>query len=402
MTNKNDEISISVKVTSILIFIFIILLGNILASNYSVCNSKESSSKFNLLFGRPYCGYKNTLKSILLKDNNFQKSDILVDEKSTNSKESILDNIKEPIVWIKYKVTGKNFDGSYFKKEWSGSGVIVSNQKEKLLVYTNRHVVDCEFTNECFQRIYEEVYIRTQNGKMHKVDRVSFSKSDIDLAVLEINLDNSRDYNFAYYTGDFDINDKVIAVGYPSYAKNVVEFSIAEGKITDIKDVLSGSTGKSFRTIESDAYTFFGSSGGGLFNSDGALVGINTWGSEGDSIAIDFNSIKEESLIHCNSEGYYAEGKCYKFCDKDEVRGYNNRICYSVCDEFYCDSQIPIVTDRRCKDKGYILGSDGYCHQPCSSINSYCQAGSICLRNQCYPPCSQGYLWEDGSCRFYE
>jgi len=80
----------------------------------------------------------------------------------------------------------------------------------------------------------------------------------------------------------------------------------------------------------------------------------------------------------------------------------NGRRCYDVCDEFYCNSQIPEANDLLC-ESGYILGSDGYCHLPCGSRSTYCPGtGSICLNNRCYSQCSQGYLWEDGTCRVYE
>jgi S1-C subfamily serine protease len=316
----------------------------------------------------------------------------------------ILSNIKKTIVWVKYTVTGKNYDGSYFENGGTGSGVIVGNKNNELTIYTNRHVTDCEYNDiNCFQRISETVQVRTQDGKMYQVDRVSFSKSDIDLAILTIKTSNSDDYPFAYYTDKFEINDKVIAVGYPTYAQNVVEFSVSEGKITNIKDLLSQSTGDDFRAIESDVYTYFGSSGGGLFDKQGNLIGINTWIAETQtSIAIDFSSISEKNFVYCDDNSYFADGNCYNLCDREQVRDYKNRACYEACKEFYCNSQIPTVNDQRCKDAGYILGSDGYCHQPCASSNSYCQTGSICLRNRCYSQCSYGYLWEDGSCRYYE
>ncbi len=316
----------------------------------------------------------------------------------------VTDRMKNTIVWVKYDFTGKKSDGSYFENGKTGSGVIVDNKNNELTIYTNRHVVDCEYNDvPCFQRISEIIQVRTQDGKMHKVDKVSFSKSDIDLAILAIKIPDSADYTFAYYTDKFNINDKVIAVGYPAYAQNVVEFSVSEGKITNTKEVLSQSTGDEFRSIESDAYTYFGSSGGGLFDEQGNLIGINTWlaGTQ-TSIAIDFSSIHEKNFVYCDDTSYFADGSCYKLCDREQVMDYKNRACYDVCKEFYCDSQIPHTSDSRCRDTGYILGTDRYCHPSCGSSNSYCQTGGTCLRNRCYNQCQYGYLWKDGTCRYYE
>ena len=317
--------------------------------------------------------------------------------------EGIDNKIKQSIVWVKYDVAGKYADGSYFEHSSTGSGVIVDNRDKELTIYTNRHVVDCEYNEECFQKIYEHIKVRTQDGKMHDADRVSFSESDVDLAILRVRTQDARNYDFAYYIDEFSIGDKVTAIGYPSYAKNVVEFSVSKGEITNIKEVLSQSTGDPFRVIESDAYTYFGSSGGGLFNDQGNLVGINTWlyGTE-TSIAIDFNSIREQNFIYCDSASYFAEGRCYEYCDREQVMG-DDRACYAVCDDFYCNSKQPSANDPRCLDAGYIAGSDGYCHLPCGSPDNYCvRVDSICLNNRCYPQCAQGDLWEDGTCRFYE
>jgi len=325
-------------------------------------------------------------------------------ETSSQQQNNIKEEIKKTIVWVKYDVTGKNSDGSSFKSGGTGTGVIVGNENNELTIYTNRHVVDCEYNDmNCFQRISENIQVRTQDGQLHDVDRVSFSKSDIDLAILTIKTSNTKNYDFAYYTDEFNINDKVIAVGYPAYAENVVEFSVSEGKITNIKDVLSQSTGDNFRVLESDAYTYFGSSGGGLFDEQGNLIGINTWiaGTQ-TSIAIDFNSIQEQGFIYCSSDSYFAESNCYGYCEREQVMD-SNRRCYDVCDEFYCNSQIPQVNDERCQDSNYILGSDGYCYLPCGSEIEYCSGSdSVCLNNRCYSQCSQGDLWEDGTCRVYE
>ena len=321
-----------------------------------------------------------------------------------------LDKSKDSIVWVKYEVDGKNSDGSYFKSGSTGSGVIVGNKNGELTIYTNRHVVDCEYSDtKCFQRINEDIEIRTQDGKIHKVDRVSFSKSNIDLAILMIKIPESENYPIAYYTGDFKVGDKVTAIGYPAYAENVVEFSIKEGEITDIKSVLSQSTGKSYRFIESDAYTYFGSSGGGLFDNSGNLIGINTLieidteGTIQQSRAIDFSSVSEEEFVYCEKDSYFAEGGCVLICKREQVKGQNNRACYDACGkDFYCESTKPTIKSPSCNDEGYVLGNDGFCHPACGG-SVYCSQGAYCLRNECVScPTVNTYLFKDGTCRLYE
>lgn len=315
-------------------------------------------------------------------------------------REDIIEKISDTIVWIKYEVGGKNKDGLFFRKAATGSGVIVDNSNDRLTIYTNRHVVDCEFNStQCFQRITENIKVRTRDGRIRKVDRVSYSEAGIDLAVLRIQTDEAEDYEAASYEEDFEEGDDVIAIGYPGYAENIVEFSVSEGNITETKKVLSQRTGTEFKVIESNAYTHFGSSGGGLFDEEGNLVGINTWGRDEQSIAIDFSSISEEKFVYCGQDSYYSNGGCFPYCERDEVRGYESRRCYDVCEGFYCNSEKPDATDPVCGREGYLLGEDGYCHPACGS--GICPDDSVCFNNECRQ-CSRGVLWKDGTCRFLD
>lgn len=326
----------------------------------------------------------------------------IIQNQEIDQNSNVQDSIKQNIVWIKYEVSGKIADGSYFETGGTGSGVIVGNESKELTVYTNRHVVNCQYDDmECFQRLSENIQVRTQDGKLHTVDRVLFSNSDIDLAILEIKDSNVVSYPAAtYYTNDFKIGDKVTAVGYPSYTENVVEFSMKEGKITGIKEVLAQSSGQKFRAIESDAYTYFGSSGGGLFDEHGNLIGINTWGATGQSIAIDFGSISEESFTYCDKDSYFSDGFCYNYCGREQVLGLDGG-CYDICDDYYCKSEVPQVNDSRCSNPTMVPGDDGYCYPACTT-DSYCDEGFICYKNQCLS-CPFGTdLFEDGTCRKYQ
>ncbi|MBU4451899.1 MAG: hypothetical protein KJ851_03815, partial [Nanoarchaeota archaeon] len=81
-----------------------------------------------------------------------------------------IEDVKKSIVWVKYEVTGKNEDGSYFENGGSGSGVIFSNTDSKLFIYTNRHVLDCGFNDmKCYSRLTEKTSVRTQDGQIYPV-----------------------------------------------------------------------------------------------------------------------------------------------------------------------------------------------------------------------------------------
>lgn len=221
---------------------------------------------------------------------------------------------EEPIVWVKYEYTAKLPDGSVIAAGASGSGVIVNVEDDELRIYTNRHVIDCGFTDDpCQQRITESVSVRTQDGKIHPVSRIAIAPHALDIALLTVRTANADAYRAATYAQDVAVGDPVTAVGYPAYAARVLEFSVANGRITALKDLLMDD-GYAFASIESDAYTYLGSSGGGLFNEDGALIGVNTWIDAGTasqrSIAIRLSALENiEAFSYCE-EGYLGWMAC--------------------------------------------------------------------------------------------
>lgn len=165
-------------------------------------------------------------------------------------------DVEASIVWVKYEYETKLADGTVTKGGGSGSGVIVDTE-DGLLVYTNRHVIDCGYAEDpCWQRISEKVTVRTQNGKLHPVSRVAIAPHNLDIAFLTVDT-NGRTYRAARYVTEMSVGDRVIAVGYPAYAARVLEFSKANGRITALKDLLMDD-GFAFASIATDAHTSFG------------------------------------------------------------------------------------------------------------------------------------------------
>ncbi len=324
--------------------------------------------------------------------------------------------VKDKIVYISYDYTGKNSDGSYFKNFISGSGVMSAVVDSKIQIITNRHVVDCGYIENCYQRLSENFKIRAQDNNIYEISRVAFAPHGLDLAIIEIDKDKMKNYNGIYIRNETIIGEDVVAIGYPALSgiSNVLEFTTSKGKITNVREFLT-KDGFSFEGIESDVYTNFGSSGGGLFDSSGNLIGINTW-LQGTkiSIAISLKSINElnkislntfndkEKYIYCEQESYINnDNECLLYCKREEVLGKDGS-CYGLCKDFYCKSQKFDVNDPRC-DKGLIAGTDGYCHQPCESPSTYCAGNSMCYNNKCIScPDVTTRLFEDGTCRFYD
>ncbi len=328
--------------------------------------------------------------------------------------------IKENIVYVRYEFTAKNKDGRYFEGEKTGSGVILFVNNSEMDIFTNRHVIDCGFTEDCYQRLSEKITVRTQDGKTHNVQKVLIPPHNLDLGILLI--ETGEDYKASLLRlNNLILGEEVTAIGYPGLEgiNNILEFSVSKGKITNIRDLLTRD-GFSFQAIDSDAYANFGSSGGGVFDSYGNLVGITTWktGTQ-ENIAITAKSIKvisenavnqnnqKEKFTFCEQGNYIItykdENFCLPYCDRDEVLGEDKK-CYELCKNFYCKSDNINGEDSRC-DNGYILGKDDYCHPACGSKITYCpDINSICYKNSCTSNCKDEgkELFKDGTCRYYQ
>ncbi len=125
---------------------------------------------------------------------------------------------------------------------------------------------------------------------------------DMDLARLEVNKDISR-FNLSN-ADKYDIGDNVFAVGQPLGLGWTVSSGVvsAKRKIRDFYKIYSiylppiyyeiFEPTCDYNIIQTDTQINSGNSGGGLFDTEGKLIGINTFrlsGSEGIGFAIDFS-----------------------------------------------------------------------------------------------------------------
>ncbi|MPN14329.1 hypothetical protein SDC9_161655 [bioreactor metagenome] len=133
--------------------------------------------------------------------------------------------------------------------QWQGSGVILSSDG---YIATNFHVVE----NASLIRV--EFYDRSiYSGKVH----IAGYDTARDLVILKIDANNLT-YAAIGNSDEVEIGESVTAIGSPNGVLNVV----STGKVTDKNDFI----------ISSSAYITGGSSGGGLFNSKGEVIGINS------------------------------------------------------------------------------------------------------------------------------
>ena len=238
-----------------------------------------------------------------------------------------LDKIRQKIVRIEYDVQGYNQQGKKVTGTLNGSGVIFFANKNLIQIGTNRHVIDCGYGlgAQCFKRSSEKVRVVMHDGKVFDVSQILIAPHGLDIAILNITTNKSKEYYQAYSRNIYDptlsINERVVAVGYPNLTdSSSVKFSTSEGRILGFEDLVI-SDKISFKIIYSDAYTSFGSSGGGLFDSNGRLIGLTTWITDKSrqSKAIEANIVTinlNDPFIVCPS-GYHFRGNstCIPYVD---------------------------------------------------------------------------------------
>jgi S1-C subfamily serine protease len=116
------------------------------------------------------------------------------------------------------------------------------------------------------------LWVLASNGETTPAREIWRAPDDLDLAILEVSLANTEEIpTIPIRRRDLRYGDEVFAVGNP------LEFrwSLTKGTISSVRDIRFG--GKSVRIFQTQTPISPGNSGGGLYASDGTLVGINTW-----------------------------------------------------------------------------------------------------------------------------
>ncbi|MBI2134318.1 trypsin-like peptidase domain-containing protein [Candidatus Woesearchaeota archaeon] len=313
--------------------------------------------------------------------------------------EEKLNSIKRSLVWVKYEVQAKTASGVQFKSTSSGSGIIFASNRSTTQIFTNKHVLDCSFDQSCGQKINEKVRVRLDDGTFHEATKISLHP-DLDVAVIEISPGKDyRSYAAQISEGALRAGDEIIVAGYPSFAQEVVELSIVKGTMIGVRNLMTNS-GYQFQAFDSDAYAYFGSSGGGFFNSEGKLEGIVTWASTDGTraYALNISELKKgKKFLSCPPERYVKDGKCLPFCTENQALGEDEE-CHDRCTGFYCESEQQETRNTGRCPEGYIY-DNFLCHPACGSPNTYCDSYATCFRDECKICPVDTQLYTDGKCR---
>lgn len=182
------------------------------------------------------------------------------------------------------------YSSRQYKSASTGSGIIVGDNDDELLIATNNHVVDGATTlSVCFigddvANAETEIVNAGDNGDLNVEDAVSAkikgTDADNDLAVVavkksDIPEDTLNQIKIAQIgsSDDLAVGQQVVAIGNAlGYGQSVTSGWISALNRTISTDDGTNSTG----LIQTDAAINPGNSGGALLNMKGELIGINS------------------------------------------------------------------------------------------------------------------------------
>ena len=182
------------------------------------------------------------------------------------------------------------YSSHQYKSASTGSGIIVGDNDDELLIATNNHVVDGATTlSVCFigddvANAETETVNAGDNGDLNVEDAVSAkikgTDADNDLAVVAVKKsdvpeDTLNQIKIAQIgsSDDLAVGQQVVAIGNAlGYGQSVTSGWISALNRTISTDDGTNSTG----LIQTDAAINPGNSGGALLNMKGELIGINS------------------------------------------------------------------------------------------------------------------------------
>ena len=182
------------------------------------------------------------------------------------------------------------YSSHQYKSASTGSGIIVGDNDDELLIATNNHVVDGATTlSVCFigddvANAETETVNAGDNGDLNVEDAVSAkikgTDTDNDLAVVAVKKSDTPEDTLNQIkiaqigsSDDLAVGQQVVAIGNAlGYGQSVTSGWISALNRTISTDDGTNSTG----LIQTDAAINPGNSGGALLNMKGELIGINS------------------------------------------------------------------------------------------------------------------------------
>lgn len=172
------------------------------------------------------------------------------------------------------------------------SGTVIKSTEHTALILTSYHIIKdyCKAVNLC---LFNNMYVHTIEYKIgdddsvnvvmerYPVLRIAISPND-DLAILEVFTKSQL------HSSETNLSEENIRYGSPIYSASNPQFlyrSLKKGIISSPFRIVDGTV-----VFEIDSGVISGSSGGGIFNMDGELIGV-------------MNSLRMFTMDNCTKDG---------------------------------------------------------------------------------------------------
>ena len=189
-----------------------------------------------------------------------------------------------------FRAFGFGYGTRQYSSEGSGSGIIVGENDDELLIATNNHVVSgattlsvCFVGNDVVNAEEETVDMSGSDGDVNVEDAVSAkikgTDESNDLAVVAVQKSDIPEDTLSQIkiaqlgnSDDLQVGEQVVAIG------NALGYgqSVTSGWISALNRNISTDDGTSSGLIQTDAAINPGNSGGALLNMQGEVIGINS------------------------------------------------------------------------------------------------------------------------------
>ena len=255
------------------------LVGNVTGFNLSSSSSINSSSTSNL-------SSSQSTVSIARSAADFT----FVSDNSTKTPVQVVESVLPSVLSIRVRSNTATLNGS----EVAGTGYVVSGDG---LVITNKHVISlaCQNGGQNNSRITA----LSSNQKAYELKLLTVDPIN-DIAILQIdNLTETIPKLSFADSSQIKLGSDVLAIGNVlGQLENTVTKGIVSGLNrsinSDIQDDCTGKSATADGLIQTDAAINKGNSGGPLFNAQGDVIGMNTYGTtdaQNVGLAIPSNTI---------------------------------------------------------------------------------------------------------------
>lgn len=186
--------------------------------------------------------------------------------------------------------------------ESSGSGFVIKAEAGETLIATNNHVIEND---------HKGIFVWATDQKAVHAE-VVFSIPEKDLSVIRVK-DSINKKPVRLAEVDASRGEAVYAVGFPgagnvlsdSLARTSDEATITDGIISAVRSYTAVDGGDSAKILQINAAVNSGNSGGPLFNTEGKVIGVNTYSIEGGTQGV-FGAVAVSEL-HALLKAYDIE-----------------------------------------------------------------------------------------------